>query len=299
MGPGSLDTALFRLNCALSLHRLGAMANKASSQCVSCGSVLAGEYCHDCGERARRAPPTLLRFIGELISEAVDADGRIVKSIRMLIMRPGRLTVEYMRGRRKPDLGPAAVFVVMNVLFFFTQPLADVNTFTATLQSQTNWYPYSPWAEAKVTAHLEESGRDRSVYAQEFDLASERYARTLIFVQVPLFALGVMLVEIAKRRFFIEHLVYATHFFAALLLLGVVTSILIYAYWQLGLGNQFNLEIPFLLFIVAYAAVSLRTVYDDGWLSAGIKGILLLIVCIAVIQVYRFVLFVVTFWTVP
>ena len=275
------------------------MVTEAPGQCVTCGHELAGEFCHACGERVRREPPTLLRFIGELIGEALDADGRIVKSFRLLMTRPGRLTVEYMRGRRKPYLGPAAVFVVTNVLFFFVQPLANVNTFTATLYSQTNWYPYSEWAEASITARLVESGREREAYAQDFDLASERYARSLIFLQVPLFALGVMLVAIRKRRYFIEHLVYATHFFAAILLVGVVASFGIYAYWQLGLGNAFNLEIPFMLFILGYAAISLRAVYDDDWLSAGMKGVLLLILCIAVIQAYRFILFLVTFWTVP
>ena len=274
------------------------MAGARHDNCVTCGSELAGEYCHACGERTLREPPSLLRFIGELLSEALDADGRIVKTVKTLVFAPGRLTVEYLEGRRKPYLGPTAVFVVMNVLFFFVQPLANVNTFTANLHSQTNWYPYSQWADEVISRHLEESSTDRAGYARDFDIASDRYARSLIFLQVPLFALGVMLVQIAKRRYFIEHLVYATHFFAALLLAGVVASICIYAYWQLGLGNDFDLEIPFLLFIVGYAVFSLRAVYGDGWLGAGIKSVLLLVVCVAVIQAYRFVLFIVTFWTV-
>lgn len=54
-----------------------------------------------------------------------------------------------------------------------------------------------------------------------------------------------------------------------------------------------------MLFIAGYAMLSLRTVYGDGWRAAAMKGLLLLAACIAVIQVDRFVLFVVTFWTVP
>lgn len=274
------------------------MTESRHDSCVTCGTELAGEYCHACGERILREPLSLLRFVGELLGEALDADGRIVKTVRLLVFRPGGLTVEYLEGRRKPYLGPAAVFVVMNVLFFFVQPLASVNTFTASLQSQTSWYPYSPWAERVVSTHLEESGRDRASYSREFDVVSDRYARTLIFIQVPLFALGVMLVQVTKRRYFVEHLVYATHFFAALLLAGVLASVCIYIYWQLGLGNQFNLEIPLILFIMGYASLSLRAVYGDGWLGAGLKSVLLLILCVAVIQAYRFVLFVVTYWTV-
>lgn len=101
------------------------MATGDPSQCVTCGHEFAGEYCHARGERSQREPPTLLRFIGEVIG---DANGRIVKSVRTLVTRPGRLTVDYMQGRRKPYLGPAAVFIVTNVLFFFVQPRANFVT---------------------------------------------------------------------------------------------------------------------------------------------------------------------------
>ena len=140
------------------------MSSPSESRCVSCDAELAGSFCHICGEQARRDPPTLVRFVGELIGELLDADGRVVKTVKTLVLRPGRLTAEYIRGCRKPYLGPAAVFVLMNVLFFFVQPLANVNTFHATHESQTNWYPYSDWAEALVADKLASSGTDREAY---------------------------------------------------------------------------------------------------------------------------------------
>jgi hypothetical protein len=273
------------------------MVSRTSAQCVSCGSELAGEYCHACGERVRREPPTLLRFIGELVGEALDADGRIIKTARTLAFRPGRLTVEYLGGRRKPYLGPAAIFVVMNVLFFFVQPIANVNTFHATLQSQTNWYPYSAWAGQRVQERLAETGASREDYRAEFDVASERYARTLIFLQVPLFALGMALLQVRRRRYFVEHLVYATHFFAFILFFNVIASIGLWAYWALGLGNSFNLELPFILLIIGYSIFALRDVYGDSWISAIIKGVLILILSGVVVHFFRFILFLAAFAT--
>ncbi len=275
------------------------MSSPSESRCVSCDAELAGGFCHVCGEQARRDPPTLVRFVGELIGELLDADGRVVKTVKTLVLRPGRLTAEYIRGCRKPYLGPAAVFVLMNVLFFFVQPLANVNTFHATLESQTNWYPYSDWAEALVADKLASSGTDREAYARDFDAASERYARTLIFVQVPLLALGVMLVNIRQRRYFIEHVVFATHFLAAFLLLCVVTSFGIFFYWRLGLGNSFNLELPFMLLIMAYLVPATREVYGDTWVAAFLKAFLLLLANLVVINLFRLVLFLVTYWSVP
>lgn len=117
-------------------------------------------------------------------------------------------------------------------------------------------------------------------------------------MQVPLFALCVALLQILRRRYFVEHLVYSTHFFAAVLLFNVATSIVILVLWKAGVMSSFDFELPFILFIVAYLALSLRAVYTDGWPGAILKGLLLAVLCIAVIQLYRLILFFVTFWTV-
>lgn len=274
------------------------MSNRSESHCVTCNSVLSGAYCHACGEKARRDPPTLARFAAEMLAELLDADGRIVKTLKLLVIRPGRLTVEYVSGRRKPYLGPAAVFVLMNVLFFFVQPLANVNTFHATLHSQTNWYPYSDWAEDMVATRLEVTGLDRDAYAAEFDVASERNARTLIFLQIPLLAIGIMLINFRKRRYFVEHLVFATHFFAALLLLSVVASFGIYIYWILKPGFTFDLEIPFIVITTGYLLLASREVYGDNWIMASLKAVLQIGAFLVVIHFFRLVLFLVTYWTV-
>ena len=270
-----------------------------SKRCVTCGATLHGEYCHVCGERSLGSnPPSLVRFVTDLLSEVFDTDGRIVKTMRTLVLRPGRLTVEYMAGRRGPYLSPTAVFIVMNVLFFFIQPLVNINTFIATLEGQSNWYPYSPWVTELVNEKLSATGISRETYEANFDAASENYARTLIFLQVPLLAVGLALVHIVKRRFFVEHLVFATHFYTAMLLMNIVAGLGLWAYFRLGLGNEFNLELTFTLLIWLYLFLATREAYADGWIGSGIKAFLLMTVVLAVINVYRFLLFLVTFWTV-
>lgn len=235
----------------------------------------------------------------ELLSEVFDTDGRIVKTLRLLVSRPGRLEVEHMTGRRKPYLSPAALFIVMNVLFFFIQPLVNINTFIASLEGQTNWYPYSPWVAGLVEEKIVQIGMSREAYEASFDAASENYARSLIFMQVPLLAIALSLVHIAKRRYFVEHLVYATHFYAFMLLLNIVAGFGVYTYFRLGLGNEFNLELTFSVLIWLYLFFSTREAYADGWIGSAIKAVLLLAVVSAVVQAHRFLLFLVTFATVP
>ncbi len=269
-------------------------------QCVTCGATLRGDWCHVCGEKSRGDnPPSIKRFVTDLLSEVFDTDGRIVKTLRLLILRPGHLTVEYMAGRRRPYLSPAASFIVMNLLFFFIQPLVNVNTFIATLDTQLNWYPYSPWAAGLVEEKIADISMNRDVYEASFDAASENYARSLIFMQVPLLAIALSLVHIAKRRYLVEHLVYATHFYAFMLLMNIVAGFGVWAYFRLGLGNEFDLELTFSVLIWLYLFFSTREAYADGWIGSAIKAVFLLAIVAAVIQFYRLLLFLVTFATVP
>ena len=107
-----------------------------------------------------------------------------------------------------------------------------------------------------------------------------------------------MLVNIRKRRYFIEHMVFATHFFAVLLLLSVVASVGIYFYWMLKLSNTFNLEVPFMAITTGYLLLASREVYGDNWIAASLKAGLLLGALLIVINLFRLVLFLVTYWTV-
>lgn len=95
------------------------MSEAMPTNCISCGALLHGSYCHACGEKlVGRSDLTLCRYLTELLSELLDADGRFFKTIATLVARPGRLTVDHLQGRRRPCLGPVAVFLLMNVVFF-------------------------------------------------------------------------------------------------------------------------------------------------------------------------------------
>ena len=62
-------------------------------------------------------------------------------------------------------------------------------------------------------------------------------------------------------------------------------------------GLSFNLEIPFLTALAVYLFFALRRVYQQHLLGAGVKGLLLAGATVLVLWVYRFALFLITFYT--
>lgn len=68
--------------------------------CVTCGTTLEGAYCHTCGERRLDLEDEALRhFLRDQFHEVTSADGRLWRTLKALFV-PGKLTDEYVRGRR-------------------------------------------------------------------------------------------------------------------------------------------------------------------------------------------------------
>src|SRR5262245_32148220 len=95
----------------------------------------------------------------EQVFEALTSvDGRLLRSFRSLVGSPGSLTVAFIEGRRKPFLGPVALFLVANVVFFGAESLTRGLVFSTPLQSHLNDQPWSPLVQGLVADRLAATG---------------------------------------------------------------------------------------------------------------------------------------------
>ena len=119
-------------------------------------------YCPDCGERPLRPRELTLRgLVAQAFEAFTNIDGRVLRSFRALITRPGLLTVAFLQGRRVPYIGPVSLFLVTNVLFFATESLTGGTVFSTPLESHLHTQPWSPLAQALVGAPAGGAGHDR------------------------------------------------------------------------------------------------------------------------------------------
>ena len=194
-----------------------------SSICPTCGHARPDEYCPRCGERRVRPDEyTVRRFLRHFVGDESIVQTRTGRTLVTLFRRPGQLTHDYLRGRRNPYLSPLRVYLLISVLFFLIVPYTGL--FRYNLQGY-HWMPIvGTLPQRMVGAELERTGQSFENYQRRFneELASQR--KTMMVFVVPLFALG--LIPLFRRRHYGEHLVFATHYFAALLLyMGVPIQI--------------------------------------------------------------------------
>jgi hypothetical protein len=158
--------------------------------CPACKRTVATNYCPDCGERSPSASDLTIRgLIGQGVRAFTDIDGRVIRSFRHLITRPGALTVAYTRGQKKAYLLPFEIFLVANVLFFAVQSLTGENVFSTTLDSHLHHQDWAAFAQQLVAHRVESLHTTLDRYAPVFDEAVGVNAKSLIILMVLAFAL--------------------------------------------------------------------------------------------------------------
>lgn len=96
-----------------------------SPACLNCGTGLQGPFCHYCGQPDRnfmRFFPALLR---ELLTDFLDFDSRFARTLKPLMFKPGRLTRDYLDGRRFRYTPPMRLYLFSSIAFFLIAALTS------------------------------------------------------------------------------------------------------------------------------------------------------------------------------
>ena len=91
----------------------------AHGTCLNCGTVLTGRYCHACGQSSH-VHKTLMSIVHDLLHGVFHFEGKIWRTIPMLVLHPGQLTRRYIDGERARFVSPLALFLFTVFLLFAT-----------------------------------------------------------------------------------------------------------------------------------------------------------------------------------
>lgn len=86
-------------------------------QCLNCGTALTDQYCQRCGQNGH--VHRSLGAIGhDLLHGVFHFEGKIWRTLPMLLFRPGELTRRYVSGERARFVSPLAMFLFTVFLLF-------------------------------------------------------------------------------------------------------------------------------------------------------------------------------------
>ncbi len=109
-------------------------------------TLLSGLRRESAGEREL----TLRGLFEQLLRTLSTIDGRLMRSLRSLLSRPGALTVAYVQGQRIPYSGPVAVVPRSQRAVLAMQSLTSTNVVSSTLDSHLHHQDCSALAQRLV-----------------------------------------------------------------------------------------------------------------------------------------------------
>lgn len=268
-----------------------------SAACHNCGAALSGRYCSQCGQAAEVHVPSVKEIIHEVLEGLTHSDSRLWNTLKCLWLKPGRLTLEFIAGRRVTYLPPFRLYLILSVLYFFLASLTHQQLVVMELPGdhpgQTNPKNFRCEDINSLTKLGRPDWNARMVHACNVARSDngasashvvEGIVPKVMFVFLPLIALLQMLMYWRPRHRYAEHLLFFLHihaFFFSIATLSLLTDVTTDAWTA---AKPFGDVVDLLLFlsVVFYSVLALRRVFQQSWPKTLLKAVLLFFVYLIV-----------------
>ncbi|MEM8932258.1 MAG: hypothetical protein AAGE94_13840 [Acidobacteriota bacterium] len=221
-------------------------------------------------------------------------------------MAPGQAAVEHFEPTGAPRVHPIRMYLVVNILFFFFAPWINLVEpgvrLSAWAVDHTVSVALVPGLATAIDASAERAGIDAALYRRILDSRMQAQQGALLWVLIPVVAAASFAVTRRRRRYPVEHLVWATtmvsFFFLSMLLATAVSRIVLAVVPREGDWIQI-VGIPLLVWLVWLVWTgyrSTRRFFEIGWFrswltlvwlgSAGIVGTLLYLVLLCALSLF-------------
>jgi hypothetical protein len=277
----------------------------ASHTCKSCGNSFDGFYCNLCGEKVlEQNDRSFQAFLKNVIIALTFADNKFVRTLWLMIVRPGFVSKEFAEGRTVNYLRPLQVFFVLNLIYFLFPLLQLFNT---SLRTQMYLRSHSALVRAMVQSKVGHDALRLEGYTLMYNEKSTSLAKLLIIVFVILASVPMMFIYRKRNRFFGDHLTLSVEltsfnlainaiFLSLVLMLTNKILHLTHTGWEKYLDDS-TLTFIFVITNSYFLFRAGRTFYNQkGWILF-LKVVLGLLGLFLSLELYRLTLFLITYWS--
>ncbi len=116
-------------------------SNKKGTKCLNCdhSMLITDNFCPECGQVNDDNRISLKQYFSETLSGFFSFDNRLFRTLIPLIFRPGKVTKEYIEGKRMKYANPFQLFLHVTILFFLLQGIFQrVDEFKSLTRSKQN-----------------------------------------------------------------------------------------------------------------------------------------------------------------
>jgi hypothetical protein len=249
----------------------GTSETEPGSRCPNCGARIVGAWCAGCGQESIIEQGGFVRTVQRQWR-------RIRYTLVALLVHPGQLTAEFRDGLRARSITPWRL--TFNVLTVFLL-LSFVTEFSVANFPRLD--PSGTLAQA-MSAAAQRAKVDEVAFTERVERRFNGIFTLSVIPSIAISAVLVRLTHLRRRESWSVHFVFALHltawffivnlvYFLAMRLLGLSLT---YRAQQSVVGTALIALV--LLWEFGYLVVAFRRVYADGWVGAGAKAAVMLLV---------------------
>lgn len=268
------------------------------NECVSCGAAMHSDYCPECGERRLNQKLRSLNYIvSDIVEDITSVDGKLWKTLRSILLKPGQLELDYHIGRRVNYLKPITLFFVLNVLFVMFSPITD---FYVNLYDQITLQPYSELTKAWLSDYLKDNNLSYKEFEDNYNQLVIVLARSLIILQVPIYALACALILFNKKYSSGDYFNFSLNMHSWLLMWVIIALAPAYLIGEVIVWIDPSLNQRMVYFILlpiglsVYLMLAMRNMFKLSWGHCIWRLVLLLLAYRICHTAFRLVQFIIT-----
>lgn len=239
---------------------------RTDKTCLNCNHVVENKFCPNCGQENIETKQSFHYLFTHFVEDLTHYDGSFWKTIKALLFRPGRLTKEYLAGKRKLYVPPVKLYIFISfVTFLIPNLLPDysfveepnpkakteskeinddkIDSATVSLNNGPKIGNLKQLDSIQNVATEKEKMSRLEYYAYKYTLKNKEKTKKaeskeeikenlkhnfpkVLFLYMPIFAFFLWLFHNKKKWYYFDNGVFTLHYFAFLLLLFTISVVL-------------------------------------------------------------------------
>ena len=94
------------------------LQERKEKNCLNCGETIMGRFCHHCGQENVEVKESFGHLIMHFFQDLTHFDGKLWKTLKLLLFKPAKLTQLYMDGQRANYIHPIRMYLFISTVFF-------------------------------------------------------------------------------------------------------------------------------------------------------------------------------------
>ena len=256
--------------------------------CLNCEAPINTKYCPHCGQENVHSDHSVAVLVRDFFTEIAYYDSKLWLTLRTLLLHPGRLSAEWAQGKRMKYVSPIKLYLWITFVFFLAMalrgssaPVTTTAAATSLSRVDVNFDQKLAIATARHDLLAEQVGKLVKVFRaspQAFIQSFRDQIPRVLFVILPMLALGLKLLYWRQRKYFVDHLVFVLHLHSCIFLVLLISLVrpagVTQASPAIAMIVWISLALLF-LWIVGYGFVAQLRFYGQPFGMIAIKNLVL------------------------